>query len=336
MAEYISTFITGFNSIIESAIKRTLRGKVIIKHIFDGLVHYNFNGNPEALNSLPCLNNTFLVINSFSKKQLNFSNMVFATKIRQHSQILNRGTFRVRFSNMNKFEGVSHKISSAAEQKICSNSQMCIDRVNPNTEFWYIIRSEGVGYLGQLLYKRIVTEKTLHKGELRPEFAFLLCCLADVKPSDVVCDPFAGYGAIPQQIVKSFQCKKIYISDNNKDAVNHLKNKFKAVNSVHILKADARNLAFLEDNSINSIITDPPWGFYEDINNITEFYIDCLLEMERITKENSLIVIVTAKKSEFEAALQQTKLILKEKLDTLVNGKKSSVFVLRVSVTKKV
>lgn len=55
----------------------------------------------------------------------------------------------------------------------------------------------NIGFFGKLLRKRKITEKTLHKGELRPEFALLMCAFAGIKQNEILCDPFAGYGSIP-------------------------------------------------------------------------------------------------------------------------------------------
>lgn len=328
MAEYISTFTTGFHNVIESAIVRYLGEKVVIKQVFDGLVHYSFDGSLKALQSVPFFNNTFLLINSFTKKQLNFNTMVFATKIKQPNLIVNRGTFRVRFSNMNRFEGVPKKLSKHVEQEICLHSKMRVNRVNPKTEFWYIIRSEGVGFFGQLLFKRVSTEKNLRKGELRPEFAFLLCCLGNPTSSDTVCDPFAGYGSIPKQIIKHFQYKKLYVIDNDIEIVQSLKNMFSTIPFVFVFGSDARQLELIYDGSIDIIITDPPWGIFDEVGDITDFYYHMLIEMNRLLSDDGKVVLVTAKKAEFEFAVQKTSFFIKDYIDTLVNGKKARVYIL--------
>ena len=62
MAEFISTFTTGFSSVVEQNLPRMIKG-VKLLHIFDGLVHYKFDGNSRDLEKVIYFNNTFFVFN---------------------------------------------------------------------------------------------------------------------------------------------------------------------------------------------------------------------------------------------------------------------------------
>ena len=76
------------------------------------------------------------------------------------------GAFRVRFSKENQFVKVGKQTTLAAEKLISGKTDMRVDRVNPQNEYWFIIRRENIGFFGKLLRKRKTTEKALHKGEL--------------------------------------------------------------------------------------------------------------------------------------------------------------------------
>ena len=58
MAEFISTFATGFQNIIKKNLPELIKG-VKILNIYDGLIHYQYNGNSRDLEKILYFNNTF-------------------------------------------------------------------------------------------------------------------------------------------------------------------------------------------------------------------------------------------------------------------------------------
>ena len=86
----------------------------------------------------------------------------------------------------------------------------------------------------------------------------------------------------------------------------------------------------IPDKSIDKIITDPPWGFYEEVGDILCFYDKMFESFERVLKsKESFVIILTARKTELEEIIQKHKYNIVEKIDTLVNGKKASVYKLK-------
>ncbi|MBQ3438163.1 MAG: methyltransferase domain-containing protein [Fusobacterium sp.] len=127
------------------------------------------------------------------------------------------------------------------------------------------------------------------------------------KENDLVLDQFAGGGTT---LVEAKLLKRNIIGlDINESALERCKEKidFTIENSgkVKIKKADARNLAFLKDESIDLICTHPPYAniinYSEDIQedlsrlNVKDF----LQEMEKVAKESYRVL----KKDKFCAIL---------------------------------
>ncbi len=82
-----------------------------------------------------------------------------------------------------------------------------------------------------------------------------------------------------------------------------------------------------DNNFITKIVTDPPWGLYENIENIESFYSAMIKELVRVLKPKGIIVLLTARKDEFEKILSKQKnLELLEKYEILVSGKKSGIY----------
>lgn len=332
MGIFISTFTTGFGGVIKKQLESDLPGAKVL-NIYDGLVKYRFEGNYRAIEKLIYLNNSFYVLAEYKGKNPSFPEMVKQMSRKKCRFLNGNESCRVRFCRENQFQKVENAILRQAEKHILQNSRLRIDRVKPQTEIWYIIRSEGIGFCGQLLSKRAATEKTLNKGELRPEFACLMCLCAQPGRRSTVCDPFCGYGAIPKQLLRHFKAGKVIATDIDKEKIRRLgREEWTKHPSLELGTADATALTGLADNSVDAVITDPPWGFYENIENIRDFYVDVLGELSRITKKNGTITVLSARKEEFAEACRQCPVKIIKKTDTLVNGKKAAVFVLRPQI----
>jgi len=310
MTEFISSFPTGFEEIVARHIPNA--------QVYNGLVRHR--GDPNA----PYFNNSWHCLRFFEGKNLSFHSMIPEDKLRYP---MADGTFRVRFSKSNQFVKVDKQVSLRAEKAVMQSSRLKPDRLSPATELWYVIRDEGFGFYGQLLRKRASTEKNLRPGELRPEFACLMCMCGDPTAQSVILDPFAGYGAIPAQLIRHFPFGRLCVSDNDPEKVKALRKALPG--NVQVACEDALRLTGIADASVDLIVTDPPWGYHEPIGDITLFYEDMLKEFRRVLKPGSKAVILSARKEEIEQAVRRTGAFAIERtIHTLVNGKKAGVYLL--------
>lgn len=329
MAEFVSTFTTGFKKVVEKNLPEIVSGCKIL-NIYDGIVHYKFNGNSHDLEKVVYFNNTFFVIKSWCNFSGNFSTMVNDFCNENKYLLISKGSFRTRFVRENQFEKIDKKLVIKVEENVLKRSKLKIDRVSPSTEIWFDIRREGFAFCGQLISKREFTEKNLNKGELRPELAYLMCCFAELKENDVIAEPFCGYGSIPIQLAKKFRFLHLYVSDIDEEKITALKEKkyFKQNDFVSIEVQDAFSLKQIKDNSVDVIISDPPWGFFEDVGDIALFYDKMFYSFKRILKNDGKMIILSARKDELEYAAEKNNYKIIERVDTLVNGKKACVYMI--------
>ena len=288
-----------------------------IFNLYDGLVHYKFDGNSRELEKIIYFNNTFFVLKTMKGKGLNFPSLTGALCSSKNYFLVNKGSFRVRFVQENQFAKVDKNLARRAEEYVLANSKLKLDRLSPTNEVWFSIRREGFAFCGELISKREFTEKNLHKGELRPEIAYFMCCYAQLEKGSVVADPFCGYGSIPAQLKKRFDCQKIFASDINGDLVGG-----------EVQQADAFELNQIEDASLDAVITDPPWGLWEDISDMQGFYKKMFESFKRVLKADGKMVILSARIPELEAAAKECGAVIQKSLHTLVNGKKATLFYL--------
>lgn len=335
LTEYISTFPTGFGGTVRELLEKDLPGSRVLD-LYDGLIRYRWEGAFQKLRGQVYLNNTFRVLSFFQGADLSFPRMVQASCRERHRFPIDTGTYRVRFSRENQFAKVEKETARDAERHVEQCSRLRPDRVSPQTEIWYLIRSEGVGFYCQLLFRREATEKRLHPGELRPEFACLLCACAGLPKGAAVCDPFCGYGAIPKQLLKAASPSRVLASDVDKERIAALRKAPWAQDErLSLFPADALDLKEIPDRSVDGAVTDPPWGYYEQIGDVTAFYTGMLSELGRVVKPGGRIAILTAGKRELADAAASLGIPVEKRIDTLVNGKKAAVFLLKNEKLRK-
>lgn len=282
MGAYISTFPTGFAGLIPAALQKLLPRAQVVQ-VYDGLVHYRYGGKPGDLGKVFLFHNTFLVLREFQGPASQMDSMVrSAAGIK--SLPPSRGSFRVRYSVKNQFVAVPKERTRQLEGKIAALTHAKVDRVSPDTEYWFLQRSEGVGFFCRLLGRRQATERDLHPGELRPELAYLMASLAKLGRDSVVLDPFAGYGAIPKQVLGYFPYAMVLVSDLDRDRAVDLRASLGGKRGVSVAQRDALTLEGISGATVDAIITDPPWGYYEEIENIQAFYRGMFASFRRVLK----------------------------------------------------
>lgn len=338
MKFYLSTFISGFQKPIKRLLTKNIRD-VKIKTILDGAIVYSTDSSIDKVKQLKFFNNTFFIIKQFSN--LNPKNS-FEYMMKSISKSTDLGksikpflgnqskTFKIMASDENQFVSSNKNLLATIENKISheTKNKLKFNLRNPEIEFWFLKRREKIGFFLLRLTKNKLSK--LEKGELRPELAYILCSLSEPKKDDIFLDPFSGHGSIPIARAKYFASNMIFASDKIQGYKRYLNKKIdsRAIREKIIPKVlDATKLDFFQDNYVDKIVTDPPWGEFEEIENISEFYKKILIEFKRILKKKGILVLMTSKKQEFETELKKIpSLNLKEKYDILVSGKKVGVY----------
>lgn len=343
---FLATFAPGFEGIIGALLLQTLPSASELR-VSSGLVRFTWMGSLEKVCSIAFFNNIFLIVREWNTNTVPFADMVNQCGKKQSLSSLSSaihglsdGTFRVRYSRENQFCSVDKKVMEKAELTITSQTGLVPDRLNPGMEFWYIIRREDCSFFTACLTKKQSTEKYLRQGELRPEIVQLIVSLARVTVADkVLLDPFAGYGSIPEQLAHIQSEAKILASDNDEERVADLTARFAHNDRIHVCRADAVSLAHIADSTIDVIVTDPPWGFWNGSFNserpsISPLYEAMLREFDRILVTSGRAFVLTGAKKEFEEAIPKSGVFAGNaekngfRTDILVNGRKSAVYAL--------
>jgi tRNA (guanine6-N2)-methyltransferase len=342
MTAYLSTFVAGLGGPVRHALAERLPD-VQIELELDGLVLYESSRDAAAVRGLPFFNNSFLVLKTFSglgaergEEVLNEMLSVtlregdLASRIPRHLQ----GTFRLVTSWSNVLTAVDRELLEEIEARIAASGRLRPHRGRPDHELWLSYRSEGHGFLLLRLTRHTAYEKVLDRGMLRPELAWMLCWLSEPREGELMLDPFCGSGAIPLTRAAQFPRGLVLASDLDAALVEKLKARVKEGDlkrRVVARQGDARHLSRYEDGSIHKIVTDPPWGSFQELAAGPEtFYREVLTELARVLAPGGLLVILLAR-ADFLLPLLATLPALEvvESWPILVSGKKAVVYKLK-------
>jgi len=338
---FFAPFIPGLQNLIADVIKERL-SDIKIHKMLDGAVLFETATDYDKLNFF-CFNNIFAVIsvmehadNDVKPKIALEKHIKSAVKNNTASEVITNNnkkfhTFRIVASAENIPAAIDEKIRADAENYISRFSNLKVNRSLPDTEFWFLFRSEKEQNNFSVFMKRLTLrhswEKTLHKGELPPPLAWTLCRLARLVHSDTVLDPFCGYGSIPDAALKHFHIKKFIACDNNREVALYTKSRFNKRKKDDFVFYDSDFLALpslIAEKSVDSIVTDPPWGEYMEINKST-FYKEMFDVFHRLLKDGGRVVLLCANNDDFISEIPNT-FKLEAKTPILLSGKKAVIF----------
>jgi len=345
---YYATFIPGMQEVIAGVLQKRLRD-VSIERLLDGAVVFETECTYDSLNFF-CFNNIFALIDILESKNsrrqqsgpaiLEF-HIRKTLETRKAWPLISENnkkikSFRLVCSMENTLSPVNEKIKQEMERFIQRNSSLQLSRSKPDTEFWFLFRREGFSLFLKRLTNHRIGEKSLNKGELSPQLAWLLCHIADLKHNEIVLDPYCGYGSIPNAGCRHFPIKKFYASDIDRQCVEITRSKSglrkERGESLRgeIFQADFHSIHdFISPGAVDAIVTDPPWGMYKTDVSLQTFYNDMIAVFSKVLKDNGRAIILSAAEKELESAVKtEQSLKISGKIPILVSGKKACVFIL--------
>lgn len=330
MKKYYSTLISGLESAVSQFIKEDIQDVYINKEL-SGAVIYSTD---KADIKLPYLNNTFSIgtiandldVHTLANLLIKQPNLIEKMDIIRGSR-----TFRIVVSVENKLTPIDRNLMQSLENMISKQYNLKTDRKRPDMEIWLLSRSEGFSMLASRLTKRLMNEKTLKKGELRPELTHTICRLSKPREDQIFLDPFSGSGAI-SKARSSYPYSMIFASDIEAENVKSMK---KWVKQNKKSKLFSKRLDFLndktfDDNFIDVIAADPPWGIYEPLPiPIDKFYEKTAKTMHNILKKDGLAILLTARDIDLNCFTDKFNFIRLTGYEILLSGKKASLTVFK-------
>lgn len=338
MNYYFSTFVSGVSEVIENALKET-KYTTEIQLFLDGMVTYKTKAEPKTIQKFRFLNNSFILIRQFKNLRDDpFKPMLmwalrhnFGNQIESFLDENSINSFRIITSKENEMVSYRSQYRKELEKLIKQERNLKHNPTKPDIEFWFLVRSEGYGFFG-LRITNISTAEYQEKGQLRPQIANIMCRLSEPEENDTFLDPFAGHGTIIQERIY-FPYKEI-IAIEKEETLAKKTQRDTAEEQVKVICDDFFNSS-LEKNSINKIVTDPPWGVFNEHLDTEKFYKKIFIEFKKVMQKQGLLVMITAQKEILETLVKENdNFQLKNKYDILVSGRKAGLYQLQYKARK--
>lgn len=336
MNRFFSTFASGLTPVIAQFLQTDINLRLLNQ--WDGFIEYNADiYQLDKIRHLPYLQNTFVIIDSLrgninsmltllSQQKSKLKNFSLDEKMFPNS----KRTFRVVVSEENKLISINNETMSRIEKSICRITKLNVDRQNPGCQYWVLHRSEGFSYFALRLTVLRKEDKGRAKGELRPQLAYILSRMSEPKENELFIDPCCGSGSIPLARAKMTKKGLVIASDTDGQQIALLKEKVKKQNlkkKIVIRQSDALELHNFYHSCIHKIVSDPPWGCFEKISNLSEFYDRLYKELLDALVPNGIMVLLIGS-DVFPRVLgkYKDKCLLLGKYDILVSGKKAAIY----------
>ena len=332
---YLGLTVKGLEEQAISSIKQKLNIKVL--KISKGKIIFEYKGDIRDLKTIRSLKDVYLLITSFDPKEikqpslkdkLNQIDISFLTDLFKKED---KFAFFVNLRKIknNKIKPILGNILKDYFKKhgfiTVSNEYNLEIKVFPTKNNFLL----GLKLVDFLEYNR-KWRKNLSSTALKPYIAHLLCLLSKPQKTDIFLDPMCGSGSILIERALMGKYQRIIGSDIDEKALKAAKNNIKQINKkIELHNWNAFKLP-LEDNSINKIVVDMPFGIRsgKHSQNIT-LYSNFLKEAKRVLKPNSIVVILSQEISLLDKQINKTNnLTIRQKIRTNLGGLKPAVFVL--------
>lgn len=331
---FLSTFIPGAQRIVQEILHA--HGIERIVRMLDGAVLYH----SAHFRYIPCFHNTFEVIYQTASqgrkpvdrllRTLADNPALFSLRPLRSKRLT---SFRLVTSQESQLTAVDPHNRAVLEARIARETGLRVNRAKADVEYWLLSRSEGVSFFLRRMGGSRITEKQLQPGELRPELCYLLNWLSRPGRHDVFLDPFCGSGAIPLSRLSIGSPERLYAADLNPAKAAVTQQRLRASFAdfpASVWPADIAAIpGRLPAGSISRIVTDPPWGLYEQAD-IVALYRTMLETFAHVARPGARIVILTAARPVLESTLQRwhDTFCLETAYPILVSGKKATIYVL--------
>jgi tRNA (guanine6-N2)-methyltransferase len=160
------------------------------------------------------------------------------------------------------------------------------------------------------------------KGCIRPTIASALVRISKPCKTDIFYDLFCGSGSIVCAR-EEFPAKRILASDIDEETVKIAKENCNG--KVIVFCCDAAK-TFSKPNSVDVIVSNPPWNKQVVVDETEKFYIEFIAEAKRILKVNGKIILLTDCCNEIFKATEQNAMKCIGLFELSLHGLRPKVF----------
>jgi SAM-dependent methyltransferase len=316
----------GLGELVAASLGADVDGRVV--YADDSAVMITTKAPRGKVGGLSYVRNCFVVIGSVPRRrELAQAVQDIVSHIPRWSLPRTGRSYRLMFSLDGQLAGVPGGVRSRLESAV---SRACGGRFTPRgggDEYWTITRRD----LSEVLFcERIARPRRREppKGGLAPDIAELVVNTVRSCPTDVVLDPFAGSGAlVAARIRKPFQeaiCSDLGYADGSAQLLSGLAGRA----GVRKLAEDARRLPSIPDDAVDVVLTDPPWGEFDQNDSTPQTVIaEALGSIRRVLRPGGQLAMLVSRRlaEQVEEQWRQIGFQPRRSYDLLVNGHPATV-----------
>ncbi|WP_055494462.1 TRM11 family methyltransferase [Streptomyces sp. TP-A0356] len=299
----------------------------------DSAMVFDSTSSPEQVARIPFAKNAFVVLTTTPRKSIDQSARQFSGILRrQHFPALPGRTpgFRLMAHIDGELSSLDPGARKDLEKAVSASTGRHVEPRGKCEEYWLIGRLD----LDELMFcarlpKPARTKKG--RGAVSHELSSMLVLASRPGARDVYLDPFAGSGSFVLSRM-DLPAREIIYSDT--DLESHRENfpdELAQDKRVRLLSEDALTLPSISDGSVDVIVTDPPWGEYEELplpyEEFTRAVSDSFARV--LDPETGRFVLLCARRGAptYRTSLESAGLAVDATHEILVNGHPATVFV---------
>ena len=287
--DYLLFFPAGMGDLAAAGVSRELTD-ARQKYRDDSAFIFSSSSSVTTVAALSFATNAFLVLTRTNRGHIEGGLRQLAQRVRKApiARLPREALqFRVMISMDGRLTSASARSRALLEDALSDKTGGQLARRGSGTEYWVIGRRDlNELILGLRLTIKTKTGKTKPatvKGALSEQLAALLVGASQPRPADVFLDPFAGSGSLVRAR-QAWRGHAFWYNDTDPGRADPtLRRDLRKNSAGHFLSEDALTLPSIPDGSIDVIVTDPPWGEYEQlIMPRSEFYAALAASFDRV------------------------------------------------------
>jgi len=329
---YFIQFVAGTQGLVHASLAPTLKG---FNPLYEDDSSMLFTSGTRITTSaqVPFAKNVFDVLATTSRKNLDRSVRHLTTLISQTSFPPIKGAgagFRMMFHIDGALTSIDRHLRTNLEREIAVRTRSRVESRGSCLEYWVIGRKD----LGELLLcARLPKEKRPDraKGALSYDLSAMLVAASQPRAGETFLDPFAGSGALVQARLAA-PAKSIIYADSALPTLREtLPREVQRDRRVRLLADDATRLPLIGDGEVDVIVTDPPWGEFETLDDPYSVFVDSVAaSFNRVLNHRTgrFVILSSRRNAEsFAEALTRAAFTIRAAPGILVNGHPATVLI---------